>query len=84
MSRLRLNKWRSPKSQKIYVFINGYEDKSIPKVAIVGLDDHWAISGDKGSQVNKDLARRIFADVEELSGVRPEHGFAALCAAIEW
>jgi hypothetical protein len=84
MARLRLNKWRSPKTEKLFIFVNGYEDPSLRKVAIVGEDDTWAFSPQGGAQVSRELANQVFSDVEDISGVRRSQGFKALCAAVEW
>ncbi len=84
MSRLRLNKWRSPKTEKLFIFVNGYDDPSLKKVAIVSEDDTWAFSPQGGAQVSRELANKVFADVEDISGVRRSQGFKALCAAVEW
>ncbi len=84
MAYLRLNKWRSPKTNKLFVFVNGYEDPSLKKVAIVGEDDIWAFSSQGGAQVSRELANQVFTDVEDISGVRRSQGFKALCAAVEW
>jgi hypothetical protein len=84
MSRLRLNKWRSPKTDKLFIFINGYDDPGLKKVAIVGEDDIWALSPYGGAQVSRELVNKIFTDVEDISGVLRSQGFKALCAAVEW
>lgn len=84
MSRLCLNKWRSPKTEKLFIFVNGYEDPSLRRVAIVGEDDTWAFSPQSGAQVSREIANTVFTDVEDISGVRRSQGFKALCAAVEW
>lgn len=82
---MRLKKWRSTKTNQIFVFVNDWKPDTDVSITDGGTDD-WRVQVPNTSKRLLTAAeiQEIKDEVEELTGVHPGSGFKALCKEVDW